>query len=337
MSANKFNRTAKGRRRWGVVLAAGLAAVSLAACSGPAGGKDDSGDGVAAGGGPKMKVALITHSTPGDTFWDIMRKGADTAGKKDNIEVLYSSDPDGARQAQLVDQAVDQKVDGIIVSLAKPEAMAGSVKKALDAGIPVYSVNSGENEYKDMGVLAHFGQDDRVAGQAAGEKLKELGAKHVVCVIQEQGHVGLENRCTGVEEKLGGKMERLYVTAADSTNISSTITSKLQTTKSVDYVLTLGAPQAPIAQKAISEAGSDAKLATFDMNADVIKGLKNASLQFGVDQQPYLQGYEAVDAVWLNKRNANVLGGGRAVLTGPQIITKDDADELEEYVEKGTR
>jgi simple sugar transport system substrate-binding protein len=318
-------------------LAAGIAAFSLAACSGPAGGKDSSGDGVAAGSGPKLKVALITHSTPGDTFWDIMRKGAETAGKKDNIQVLYSSDPDGARQSQLVDQAVDQKVDGIIVSLAKPEAMAGSVKKALAAGIPVYSVNSGENEYKDMGVLAHFGQDDHVAGQAAGEKLKELGAKHVICVIQEQGHVGLENRCKGVGEKLGAKMERVYVQAADSTNIESTITSKLQTSKDVDYVLTLGAPQAPIAAKSIKESGSKAKLATFDMNADVIKGLKDGTLQFGVDQQPYLQGYEAVDAVWLNKRNANILGGGRAVLTGPQIITKKDATTLEPYVDKGTR
>ncbi|MGO1319916.1 MAG: sugar ABC transporter substrate-binding protein [Galactobacter sp.] len=331
-------RSMKPMKKWGFAALATAAALSLAACSGgPAGAKDDSGDGVAAGSGPKMKVALITHSTPGDTFWDIMRKGAETAGKKDNIEVLYSSDPDGARQSQLVDQAVDQKVDGIIVSLAKPEAMAGSVKKALDAGIPVYSVNSGEHEYQDMGVLAHFGQDDLVAGQAAGEKLNELGAKHVVCVIQEQGHVGLENRCKGVEEKLGGKMERLYVTAADSTNIASTITSKLQTSKDVDYVLTLGAPQAPIARDSIKDSGSKAKLATFDMNSDVIKGLKDDSLQFGVDQQPYLQGYEAVDAVWLNKTNANVLGGGRAVLTGPQIVTKDQADELEAYVEKGTR
>lgn len=335
-----FKKSFSTFRRTGLaVLAAGALAISVAGCGGPAGAEESSdGGGGAQASGPELKVALITHSTPGDTFWDIVRKGATAAGKKDNVDVLYSSDPDGSRQAQLVEQAVDQKVDGIVVTLAKPEALAAAVKKATKAGIPVFSINSGEQDYKDLGVLGHFGQDERVAGQAAGEKFSELGAKHVLCVIQEQGHVGLEDRCSGVADKLsGGKMERIYVQAADATNIQSTITSKLQTSKDIDYVLTLGAPQAPIAQKAISDAGSSAKLATFDMNDDVLGGLEDGSLQFAVDQQPYLQGYEAVDAVWLYKNNADVLGGGKPVLTGPQVLTKDDAEQLADYVKKGTR
>ncbi|QZY50773.1 sugar ABC transporter substrate-binding protein [Leucobacter tenebrionis] len=334
----------KSRRgRWAKFGLAGIvatAALLLTACSGPAGVQgENKSDGDGGGAGPEktMKVALITHSTPGDTFWDILRKGADAAADKDGIEVLYSSDPDGARQAQLVEQAVDQKVDGIVVTLAKPEAMSGAVKKATDAGIPVFSINAGEGSYKELGVLAHFGQDERVAGQAAGEKFNELGAKKVLCVIQEQGHVGLEDRCGGVKDTLNGELEIIYVTAADPTNIASTITAKLQTDSTVDYVLTLGAPQAPIARDSIAESGSSAKLATFDMNPDVAEGLANGDLQFAVDQQPYLQGYSAVDGVWLHKTNANVLGGGQPVLTGPAIITPDQADTLSEFVNNGTR
>ena len=324
-----------GKAGLGVVAAAG--ALALVACGSPAGAGGGASGGDAAAPEATMKVAMITHSTPGDTFWDIMRKGAEAAGKKDGIEILYSSDPDGARQAQLVEQAIDQNVDGIILTLAKPDAMSTAVKKAVEADIPVFSVNAGEGASKELGALAHFGQDESVAGNAAGEKFNELGAKKVLCVIQEQGHVGLESRCAGVKETLQGEMEIIYVTAADVTNISSTITAKLQTDPTIDYVLTLGAPQAPVARDSIAEAGSAAKLATFDMNPDVAAGLSDGSIQFAVDQQPYLQGYAAVDGVWLYKNNLNVLGGGKPVLTGPAIITPDQAEQLTEFVDKGTR
>lgn len=327
----------RGLRRFGLAAIAAAAALVLAACSGPAGVTGENRETGSTTADTTMTVALITHSTQGDTFWDIVRKGAEDAAAKDGIELLYSSDPDGAKQSQLVEQAVDQGVDGIIVTLAKPEAMTTAVAKAVEAGIPVFSINSGQEAWQAMGVLAHFGQDELVSGQASGEQFNELGAQHVLCVIHEQGNVGHESRCQGVDETLDGEMEILYVNAADPTNVQSTITAKLQTDDSIDYILTLGAPQAAIALSSMAEAGSGAKLATFDMNADVVEGLQNGDLEFAIDQQPYLQGYQALDAVWLYQTNGNVLGGGQAVLTGPSIVTPDQADTLSEYVQNGTR
>ncbi|MDJ1371239.1 sugar ABC transporter substrate-binding protein [Gulosibacter molinativorax] len=334
-------KSLRGLKRFGLAAIAASAALLLAACGGPAGvtgeNRETAGSGAGANVEKTMTVAMITHSTPGDTFWDIVRKGAEAAAAKDGIELLYSSDPDGAKQSQLVEQAIDQGVDGIIVTLAKPEAMTASVEKAVAAGIPVFSINSGQEAWEAMGVLAHFGQDELVSGQAAGDQFNELGAQNVICVIHEQGNVGHESRCQGVDETLDGKMEIVYVNAADPTNVQSTIAAKLQADASIDYILTLGAPQAAIALTSIEEAGSGAKLATFDLNADVVAGLQNGDLQFAVDQQPYLQGYEAMDAVWLYQTNGNVLGGGLPVLTGPSIVTPDQADTLSEYVDNGTR
>lgn len=336
-------KSVRGLKRLGLAAIAASAALLLAACSGPAGvtGENRETAGTDSGAGADvettMTVALITHSTAGDTFWDIVRKGAEAAAAKDGIELLYSSDPDGAKQSQLVEQAVDQGVDGIIVTLAKPEAMTSAVEKATEAGIPVFSINSGQEAWEAMGVLAHFGQDESVSGQASGEQFNELGAQHVVCVIHEQGNVGHESRCEGVDETLDGEMEIVYVNAADPTNVQSTITAKLQTDDSIDYILTLGAPQAAIALSSIAESGSSAKLATFDMNAEVVTGLQNGDFEFAVDQQPYLQGYGAVDAVWLYQTNGNVLGGGLPVLTGPSIVTPEQAETLGEYVQNGTR
>lgn len=333
MLKSRMGRWAK----FGLAGAAATGALLLAACGSPAGAGGGAGGGGAdsADDQPELKVALVTHAAPGDTFWDTIRAGAEDAAEKNNVELLYSSDPDGARQAQLVQQAVDQNVDGIVVTLAKADAMSGEVKKAVEAGIPVFSINAGEEQYKDMGVLAHFGQNEFIAGQAAGEQFNEAGLKRVVCVIQEQGHVGLESRCEGLAETFTGTSEVLYVQGTDMTNVASTITSKLQTNADIDGVLTLGAPFALTAQDSIKDAGSSAVLATTDLNADVYNAIKDGSILFGIDQQPFLQGYSSVEAVRLYKQGGYVLGGGQAVLTGPAVVNADNLDSVAAQFEGG--
>ena len=326
MLKSRFGRWSKV----GLLGLAGIGALALAACGSPAGaGGTASGSG--SGGGvdeDEIKVALITHAAPGDTFWDTIRSGAENAAERNNVELLYSSDPDGARQAQLVQQAVDQGVDGIVVTLAKADAMSGEVKKAIDAGIPVFSINAGEDEFKDLGVLAHFGQNEFIAGQAAGEQFNDAGLKKAICVIQEQGHVGLESRCEGLADTFEGTSEVLYVQGTDMTNVASTITSKLQTNSDIDAVLTLGAPFAMTAMDSIKDAGSKATLATTDLNADVYKAIGDGTILFGIDQQPFLQGYESIEAVRLYTEGGYVLGGGQAVLTGPAVVNADNLDSV---------
>ena len=82
------------------------------------------------------------------------------------------------------------------------------------------------------------------------------------------------------------------------------------------------------------EAGSRAEVDTFDLDAHVVTALKRKDIGFAVDQQPYLQGYLGVDSLWLYKTNANVLGGGKPVFTGPAIVTKDTVAQIEEYAKR---
>lgn len=317
----KSRMTRWGKVGLGTIAAAG--ALALAACGSPA-GAGGSGSDAAAETDP-LKVALITHAAPGDTFWDTIRAGAEEAAAKNNIELTYSSDPDGARQAQLVQQAVDQDVDGIVVTLAKADAMAGEVTKATEAGIPVISINGGGDTYKDLGILANFGQDETLAGVAAGEQFNDAGLKRAICVIQEQGHVGLESRCEGFAKTFSGQSEILYVQGTDMTNVASTITSKLQTNSDIDGVLTLGAPFAMTAKDAIADAGSSATLATVDLNADVYASILDGSMLFGIDQQPFMQGYMGVESIRLFDQGGYLLGGGHSVLTGPAVVNADNA------------
>ncbi|MEU2024599.1 sugar ABC transporter substrate-binding protein [Streptomyces sp. NPDC016469] len=326
----------------GAVLAAVLG-VSLMGCSSTGGKRAEeraakaAAEGRAAVNTPRWTFAMVTHSGDGDTFWDIVQKGADMAAKKDNINFLYSHNDEGQQQAQLVQAAIDKKVDGLIVTLAKPDALKDVVAKAVRAGIPVITVNSGSAESEAYGALTHIGQDESIAGEAVGDELNKRGRKKALCILHEQGNVGHEQRCAGAKKTFDGRMQNLYVEGTNMPDVQASIEAKLQSDKDIDAVVTLGAPFADAAVKAKKTAGSKAEIDTFDLNATVAAGLKSKTLGFAVDQQPYLQGYEAVDLLWLYRYNRNVLGGGRPVLTGPQIITAKDAGQLAEYADRGTR
>lgn len=327
----------------GAATAAVIVAVAgLAGCSSTGGKKAEEARDQAASGKanvttPRWKVAMVTHSGDGDTYWDIVQSGAKQAAAKDNIEFLYSHDKEAGRQAQLVQAAIDKRVDGLIVTLAKPSAMKKVVQKAVKAGIPVITINSGQDESADFGALTHIGQDEVLAGEAVGRELNDRGREKAVCLLHEQGNIGHEERCEGIKKTFDGKVEDLYVDGTNMPGVQSSVEAKLQSDKKVDTVVTLGAPFAATAAQAKKDAGSKAEVDTFDLNAKVASGLKDGSIGFAVDQQPYLQGYEAIDLLWLYRYNADMLGGGKPVLTGPQILTKKDAGKLEKLTKRGTR
>ncbi|MFF5637742.1 sugar ABC transporter substrate-binding protein [Streptomyces sp. NPDC012825] len=335
-------RTGGVRAAVGAVLALALT-TALAGCSSTGGKRAEDArkaaqaQGRAAVDTPRWTFAMVTHSGDGDTFWDIVQKGAQQAAVKDNINFLYAHDDEAQQQAQLVDSYIAKGVDGLIVTLAKPDAMKAAVAKAVEAGIPVITVNSGAEQSKAYGALTHIGQDETVAGEAVGEELDRRGKKKALCVLHEQGNIGHEQRCAGAKKTFGGELVNLYVDGTNMPDVKASIEAKLQSDKDVDAVVTLGAPFADTAVQAAKSAGSKAEIDTFDLNAKVATALKTGTLGFAVDQQPYLQGYEAVDLLWLYRYNADVLGGGKPVLTGPQIITEENAADLVAYADRGTR
>lgn len=293
--------------------------------------------GHAAESGKHFKIAMITHAQPGDTFWDIIRKGANAAAKKDNVDLVYLASPDATKEAQLIQNVTQQHVDGIALTLAFPDAEAANVKAAEKAGIPIVGFNAGVNDWKKMGLLGYAGQDETVAGEAVGERLNKEGAKSVVCLDQQQGAVQLEARCDGIKKTFKGDFQVLYVTGYDMPTVKSRVQAKLQQNQKIDYVVTLGAPFAPTVLDAIKAAGSKAKVGTFDMSPRVVGMIADGQIQWAIDQQPYVEGYEAVDMLWLYLTNGDTVGGGQPVLTGPFFVTKDNAKDVAKYAKAGTR
>src|SRR6266545_4328027 len=295
-----------------------VAAAMLLLLAGCTDKKDETG--TAGGAGAQQsdrKFAVITHGAAGDSFWDVVKKGAE--------------------QADFINAAVTNKVNGIVVSMANPDALADPIKKAVAAGIPVITINSGQSKSREFGALAHVGQDETVAGQGAGTKLAAAGVKHLLCVKHEAANVGLDQRCNGAKETLGGQVDTLPVDGKNLAEAQNTIASKQQADKSIDGVLALNPGVGAVAVDAVSKAGSSAKIATFDLNADVIDAISAGKILFAVDQQQYLQGYLPIVMLNLYVTNANTVGGGQPVLTGPGFVTKENAARVKDLTGKGTR
>jgi simple sugar transport system substrate-binding protein len=318
------------RRSLQASVAVTAATVALAACSSE-GGAGDSG-----GTGEDFTIAMVTHEAPGDTFWDKIRNGAEQAAEDHGITLNYSNNQDAGEQATLVQNAIDSGVDGLATTLPTPDAIGPSVQKAVDAGIPTVAFNAGINDYTTYGIGMYFGSDENLAGQTIGTKISQESPGHTVCVIQEQGQVQLEARCAGVA-KTFPDTEILYVNGRDLPAVQQTIGAKLQQDPSIANVVTLGADIALAAQKSATDAGSQTKIVTFDLNADVAKQIESGGILFSVDQQPYVQGYMAVTALWLNLTNGNDIGGGGPVLTGPSIVDESNIAPIVEYAENNTR
>jgi simple sugar transport system substrate-binding protein len=322
------------------LLALALAApLVLAACTtdGASSGGTGSGGDSAGGGDGDLTFAVITHGSAGDAFWDVVQNGAEAAGEDLGISVDYQSDGDPQRQAQLIDAAVNQDVDGIVVSMANPDALQDSVEAAVEAGIPVVTINSGGERSAEFGAVGHVGQDETIAGQGAGRQLAASGATDVLCVVHEAGNIGLEQRCAGASDGLGRDVTLLQVDVNDLQGAQSTITSQLQSDPGIDAVLTLNSAVAAAAVAAAGDAGSDAQVATFDLNQDVISGIQDGDIAFAVDQQQYEQGFLPIVMLQLYAENLNTVGGGQPVLTGPGIVDSSNVDEIADLASAGTR
>lgn len=279
---------------------------------------------------------MVTHGSPGDAFWNVVKNGAEAAGKELGVGVEYNSSGDPGQQAKLIDNAIAQGVDGLVVSMANPEALRPSIERAVAVGIPVITINSGESDSAKFGAAAHVGQSEALAGQAAGKRLADAGRTKMLCVIHEAGNIGANQRCDGAT-KAFGNAATLQVDINNPTDAQSRIKGALEADRSIDAVLTLNSQVAARAVDAVQESRSAATVATFDLNTDVVEAIRAGKLLFAVDQQQYEQGYLPIVLLQLYRTNLNTVGGGAPVQTGPGFVDKNNVDAVATLVAQGTR
>ncbi|HZJ51588.1 MAG TPA: sugar ABC transporter substrate-binding protein [Actinomycetota bacterium] len=329
-------------KMWAVAVALVLLA---AACSSDGGGgqqSDGNGDGGGAVAQRDFRFVAVTHGQASDPFWSVAANGFDDAATDMGVEVEYRAPQtfDMVQMSELIDAAVASEPDGLIVSIPDADALRTSIESAVDAGIPVISMNSGSDDFADLGVLVHIGQTEFEAGLIAGQRFAEEGVQNAICVNQEVGNVALDLRCEGFFEGLGQQGEVVPVDLNNPQAATETVTGALQA-GDIDGILTLGPSGADPTLMALQQAGSigDITFATFDLSSSVLQAIEDGDMLFAIDQAQYLQGYlPVVFMTQYLETGALPLGSvERIVLTGPQIVTQDTAGDVIQYTDEGVR
>ena len=326
-------------KRWAVL--AFVFALTAAACTGNGDGDGDGdGDGVAQ---RDFRFVVVSHGQASDPFWSVAANGVNAAADDMGVEVEYQAPEtfDMVAMSDLIDAAVASQPDGLVVSIPDADALGPSIEAAVDAGIPVISMNSGSDVFADLGVLVHVGQTEFEAGLIAGQRFAEEGVQNAICINQEVGNAALDLRCEGFFEGLGQEGDVVPVDLNDPAGTTETVAGVLQENADVDGILTLGPTGATPTLEALTEADrlGDVAFATFDLSPEVLEAISAGDMLFAIDQAQYIQGYLPI--VFLTKyleTGALPLGSvNRVVLTGPQIVTAETADDVVQYSEEGLR
>jgi simple sugar transport system substrate-binding protein len=284
-------------------------------------------------------IIVVSHGQANDPFWSVVKNGVAQAAKDMGVNAEYRAPQtfDMVQMGQLIDAAVNQQPDGLVVSIPDADALGPSIKRAVAAGIPVISMNSGSDVSKELGALLHVGQDEYTAGKIGGEKLKEMGGKVGLCVNHEVGNVSLDQRCKGFADGFGGKVTVLP-TSNDPSDIKAKISGAINSNPDIDTIMCLGAPLAGMpAVNAVKESGKSGKIniGCFDLAPDYLQAVANGEAAFAIDQQQYLQGYLPVVFLALNAKYG--LMPASDVASGPNLVTKDKAEMAIDLSKKGIR
>ena len=282
-----------------------------------------------------MKYVLVSHAPDSDSWWNTVKNGIALAGEQMGVDVEYRNPPTGdlADMARIIEQATASGPNGIITTLADYDVLKGPIMAAVDQGINVIIMNSGTPEQaREVGALMYVGQPEYDAGFAAGLRAKGDGVGSFLCVNHAISNVVVAERCTGFADGLGINIgDSMIDSGQDPAEIKNRVMAYLNAHPDTEAVLTLGPTGADPTLLALDEMGlsGDIYFGTFDLGEEIVKGIKSGVIEWGIDQQPFLQAYLPV-VVMANYDRYGVLPGNN-INSGPGFVTKDGLELVEKF------
>jgi len=279
------------------------------------------------------RFVWISHGPDSDNWFNVIKNAIAITNKQLDVNTEYRNPPTGdlADMARIVQQSSAAGVDGMVVILADYNVLEGPIKDAIAKGIPVVTVNQGSVEdSQKLGALLHVGQSNYEAGRGAGQRAKAAGKRHFLCVNHYMNNPVFTDRCQGFAAGMGVELgNQMIDTGMDPSEVSNRVKAYLSANPNTDAILALGPNSAEPTIRAVKEMGLDGDIyfGTFDLSADISAAIKDGTIDFAIDQQPFLQGSVPVQAL-TNYVRYGVIPSG-LVSTGPAFITRDNIDQVE--------
>lgn len=286
-----------------------------------------------------IKFAVVTHGQSSDSYWGVVKKGVDDAAKLMRVNVTYDAPQttDMIAMARLIDAAVNQKVQGLVVSIPDAAALERSLKAAVNAGIPVIVIDSGKDEVEKLGLKLYVGTTSYFdQGVLAAKRMQAAGVKKAVCANHEPGNLINESACEGFKKGMDGNADRLEI-SLDPTDTASRINAYLRSHAEVTGILTLGAPPASNIVAALRQSGviGRYRIGNFDVSGETLAALSRKDLLFSFDSQQYLMGYLPIVMLTLNAKYGLLPISN--IYTGPTAVTPQDVDRIVILGRQGVR
>ncbi len=291
-----------------------------------------------------LTIAFVVHGSDNDPLWQEVRAGAEDAAQAFDTSVFWQASPDTGERVRMVEEALSQGFDVLVITLSDHLGMERIVREAIIEGAIVYVINAGVQYATAFGAHAFFGMLEMVAGLAAGERLAEAGITRLLCVIHGPTNEALETRCEQAEFRIG-EMVRLEVEPGRDAEIEAQITQLLRDDPAIDGVLThdgavIAAPAAAVLAR-FAEEGREIAHAAFGVDEQVLEEIEAGRILFAVDQQPWLQGYLPVAYAQVKRYSARSRGDavasvllqwaeGGGILLGPGFVDRRNVDQVRE-------
>ncbi|MDJ0829902.1 MAG: sugar ABC transporter substrate-binding protein [Desulfobacterales bacterium] len=279
------------------------------------------------------RFVLVSHAPDSDSWWNTIKNAIKVAGEQMEVTVEYRNPPTGdlADMARIIEQAVASSPNGLIVTIADYDVLEGPIKKAVKKGIPVITINSGTHEQSaKLGALLHVGQPEYAAGKGAGMRAKAQGVKKFLCVNHYITNPASVERCQGYADGIGVKLGKQMIDSGiDPGEIKNKVIAYLRANKDTQGIITLGPNSAHPTIAALETMKLKGKLyfGTFDLSGEIAAAIKDDTIAFAIDQQPYLQGYLPV-VILTNLSRYGVVPGNN-INSGPGFVTKANIEMVE--------
>jgi simple sugar transport system substrate-binding protein len=287
-----------------------------------------------------IDIAVVAHGGANNPFWVVVYNAVNAACEDFGVTCTYDAPDtfDLPLMAQMIDAAVARNPDALIVSLPDVATLGEPIGKAIELGIPVFSINSGSDMFQEVGILRHVGQTEYEAGLGAGKRFADLGGTKGVCVSHEQGNLALDERCRGFTDGFGGPVEMIASTTSDASELYSLLDSYLTNNPDVDTVLSVGPQPGEPAVQVLEDRGvaGTTLLGSFDLTPLMLEAVGRGTVNFLIDQQQYLQGYLGVQTA-VSYVQYGLLPGNEIILTGPGFVDASNAAQVIELSAKGIR
>ncbi|HEX5338806.1 MAG TPA: sugar ABC transporter substrate-binding protein [Gallionella sp.] len=309
------------------------------------------------------KFVLISHAADSDSWWNTVKNALQQAGEDFEVTVDYRHPANGdqAGMAQLIDRAAAGHCDGVIATIGDA-GVQRALQRVVAKKIPLITINSGtQQQSEQLGAIMHVGQPEYEAGRGAGVRARATGVKSFVCVNTFSQSPASFERCRGFADAIGIADYRAstLVAGADASGVDSKLGAYLRGKPDTQAVLALGPDGAAATLRVLEKLGLKGKIwfAGFDLSDDISRAIKDGSMKFSIDQQPYLQGYIPVAVMTIMQREKTSdpeqvmarlrdnpkfqkrladygltpLYGPRHISSGPGFVTGRNIDKVEKY------